>query len=197
MRRRALALAAAAALAAGAAGDPKSPGAYCPLPEGDAPPVCLEPAQQRYEGFFRGLGSGELDPAAAGEVERDLHGERRYEALSTLAYAYYTVSRRAAANPELDPLAAARLQRWNALLGEAWRGNESDPRFRGALREAAGDLERRAPAVTLRCTDPDGGVRECQSTAEMVAVMSDARDHVGLRGQIARLLDRLLGSEGR
>lgn len=197
MSHRALALAAAAALAAGAAGDPKNPGAYCPLPEGDAPPVCLQPAQQRYEGFFRELGSGELDPAVAGEVERDLHGERRYEALSALAYAYYTLSRRAAANPELDPLAAARLQRWNALLGEAWRGNASDPHFRGALREAAGDLERRAPPVTLRCTNPDGSVRECQSTAEVVAVMTDARDQVGLRGQIARLLDRLLGSEGR
>jgi hypothetical protein len=195
MRRDALALAAVAALAGGATGKPGAPGSYCPLPEGDAPPVCLAPAQKSYEGFFQGLGSGEMDAAAASQVEQDLRGERRYEALSSLVYAYYVVSRRAAASPEIDPEAAARLERWTTLFGDTWRASQNDPTFRAALQQAAGDLERRAPAVRLRCSDPDGRVRPCESTAEVVALMSEARDQVGLRGRLGRLLERWFGGE--
>jgi hypothetical protein len=190
-----LALAAVAALAAGATGKPDAPGAYCPLPEGDAPPVCLDPAQAKYSPFFRGLTSGQVDPAAAAKVEADLAGgERRYEALSSLAYAYYVTSRRAAASPDVDPETAARLERWTTLLGDTFQASESDPRFQAALREAAGDLERRAPAVSLSCTDAEGRVRECSSTAELVARMNDVRDQGGLRGRVARLLERWLGT---
>lgn len=194
MRGRVLALAAVAALAAGPTGKPNAPGSYCPLPEGDAPPVCLDPAQAQYSPFFQGLGAGQVDAASAAKVEADLRGERRYEALSSLSYAYYLLSRRAAAGAEPDPEIRARLERWTALLGETWRANEADPRFRTALREAASDLERRAPALRLRCTDPDGRARECQSTAELVAAMTE-RDQIGVRGAIGRLFDRVFGPE--
>jgi hypothetical protein len=127
-------------------------------------------------------------------VEADLASDRRYEALSSLAYAYYVTSRRAAASPDADPEMAARLARWTTLLGDTYQANREDPRFQAALREAAGDLERRAPAVTLECTDADGHARACTSTAELVARMNDARDHAGLRGRVARLLERWLGT---
>lgn len=187
-----IALAAVAALAAGAADKPDAPGSYCPLPEGDAPPVCLDPAQAEYSPFFRGLETGQLDPAAAGRVEADLRSERRYQALSSLAYAYYLLSRRAAAGAEPDPEIRARLERWTDLFGETWRATEADPQFRSALREAATDLERRAPVLLLRCTDPDGRMRECKSTAELAAAMTD-RDQIGVRGAIGRLFDRVFG----
>jgi hypothetical protein len=190
MRRAALLLAAAASLGADAV---VGPGSYCPLPKGDEPPACLAPAEQQYQGFFAGLAQGDLDDAALTGVEGDLGGERRYQALSSLAYAYYVLSRRAAAGPVPDPEITARLERWNALLGDTYRA--SDPAFRNTLREAAGDLQRNAPAVRLRCKDAEGREVECQSTDAVVQAMTDVRDQTGLRGAMARLIGRLLGSE--
>ena len=200
MRAAALALAAAAALAAApawaATSDKKlAAGAYCPLPKGDEPPACLQGATESYGAFFAGLASGEMDEAAAAQVERDLASEQRYEALSSLSYAYYLLSRRAASpGGEVDPAVSERLQRWNAILGETYRAS-ADRRFRDALRTAAQDLSARAPAIPLVCTEADGTTRACTSTEAVVGAVADARDHTGVRGAVERLLERALGED--
>lgn len=190
MRRAALALVALGAL--GMADSKVVPGAYCPLPEGDEPPACLEPAAKDYERFFAGLEEGQMDDAALAEVERDLAGARRYEALSSIVFAYYVLSRRAAAGPSADPGVAARLERWNAMLGDTYRASD-DGRFRDAMRRAAGDLRTRAPAVPVRCGGARPGAAECSSTEAFAAAVAGARDRTGLRGALGRVLDRLTG----
>ena len=190
MRGAALALAALGALAM--ADSTVAPGSYCPLPEGDEPPACLQPAAQDYEGFFTGLRAGRVDDAAVAEVERDLAGERRYEALSSIVYAYYVLSRRAAAGAPADPALAARLERWNAMMGDTYRASD-DRRFRDAMHRAAGDLRSRAPALPVRCGGARAGAAECSSTEAFAAALTDARDRTGLRGALGRVLDRLTG----
>lgn len=190
----ALLLAAAASLGA-KEGTPVA-GSYCPLPQGDEPPECLEPATREYDAFFERLERGEIHEEASAEVERDLaSGEGRYEALSSLAFAYYLLSRRAAESEAEDPLIAERLERWNAVFRDAYRASQ-DQAFRGAVRQAAGDLEDRAPAVRIRCTDEEGRVTECDSTTAMLAALNERWDRTGVRGAIGRLLRRLLGDDG-
>ncbi len=180
-----LLLAAATARAA----DPV-PGAYCPLPEGDEPPECLQPATAEYGEFFRALEDPDLDEAGLEAVEAGL-AARRLEALSSLAYGYLLISRRAATQENVDPAIVARLERWNAALGTAWAESEADPSFRDALRAAASDLEAKAPAVRLRCTDAEGNVGECESTAQVAAAMRDVHDRTGMRGALLQLMERI------
>ena len=190
MNRAALAL--AVLLSLGATQE-VGPGSYCALPEGDEPPACLEPATRDYESFFSGLRSGVVDDAALAQVEQDLAGEDRYQALSTLAYAYYVLSQRAVlgkAGSVAD--VSTRLERWNALIGDTYRSS-GDQAFRGAMREAVGDLQARAPAIPVRCTDADGNITQCQSTAAVAQSITDVRDRTGLRGTLGRLIQRLLG----
>jgi hypothetical protein len=190
MKRALLALTALLSLAAT---KEVGPGSYCPLPEGDEPPACLESATRDYETFFSGLRTGEMDDAALAQVEQDLGGEDRYQALSTLAYAYYVLSQRAVLGKAgSDADVSARLERWNALIGDTYRSS-GDQEFRGAVREAVGDLQARAPAIPVRCTDADGNITQCQSTAAVAQSITDVRDRTGLRGRLGRLIQRLLG----
>jgi hypothetical protein len=92
----------------------------------------------------------------------------------------------------VDAETAARLEHWNQLLGTAYVDSD-DAAFRSALREAAGDLQERAPGVPLRCADEDGNQTECTSTEVMVASMTDTRDRTGLRGLVGRLLKSVFG----
>ena len=190
MKRFAVVLAALAAL--GLAGGKVEPGAYCPLPEDDEPPKCLQPAEQNYSDFFTGLSEGRVDDAALARVERDLAGENRYQALSTLVYGYYVLSQRAILGKAGEVELANRLEHWNDLLGDTYE-NAGDKAFRVAMREAVGDLEKRAPAIPVRCVDSEGNITQCQSTAAVAEAIADNRDRTGIRGAVGRLLQRLLG----
>jgi hypothetical protein len=189
------ALVAAALLGLGAAGDKIAPGSYCPLPEGDEPPACLQDATESYGGFFAGLEQGQVPPDALARVEDDLAGDERYRALSSLSYAYYVLSLRAAESEQVDAQTAERLEHWNQLLGTAYVTSD-DVAFRSALREAAGDLQERAPGVQVRCSDAEGNRTECTSTEVMLASMTDTRDRTGLRGLVGRLLESIFGGGG-
>lgn len=189
--KRAPWLALAAASSLGVAGAQVGPGSYCPLPEDDEPPACLNPAQEDYAEFFSGLSEGALDDAALAEVESDLAGEDRYQALSTLSYAYYVLSERAvpgSANPDL----AARLERWNTLIGDTYRASD-DEAFRLAMREAAQDLSRRSRPVPVRCADAQGNMTQCQSTDAVQQAVADVRDRTGIRGAVSRLIQKIFG----
>jgi len=193
-----LLLAAAAAGPAAAAGDPAHAGAYCPLPPPGQSPRCLDPAKAQYGDFFASLERGVPDESVAARLEADLAtggaGEHGYLALSSLAYAYWQLSERAAASAH-DADVAARLERWNALLREAYAASGDDPGYRAALREAALDLRRRAPPVRVRCVDADGATAECSSTEAVLRGMDATTAEVGLRGALGRLLARLFGDE--
>lgn len=190
-----LALAPAPAAAGG-----NAPGSYCPIPEPGQKPSCMDGAEQRYSAFYESLEAGKMDAAAASKVEADLaaggEAERTYEALSSLAYGYYVLARKAAASPNADPVLVARLERWNEALARAYRDTPPDTSLRAAVREAAVDIERRAAPVELSCTDAEGRAAKCTSTQAVVREMDDARDHTGLRGQLGRLMERLLGPGG-
>ena len=184
--------------AAAAGGDPHGAGAYCPLPPPGQKPHCLEPAKARYGEFFAALESGTPAPADAARLEGDVAAgaasEQAYLALSSLAYGYWLLSERAAA-AQADPAVAERLERWNALLREAWAASPSDARYRAAVREAALDLHHRAPPVRVRCVAADGRAAECDSTEAVLRGIDATAGEVGLRGAVARLLARLLGSD--
>jgi hypothetical protein len=188
---RALWLAVPAALCLGLAGPEIGPGSYCPLPEGDEPPACLNPAKEDYAEFFSGLSEGSLDDSALAEVEGDLAGEDRYQALSTLAYAYYVLSERAVPG-SADADLAARLERWNTLMGDTYRSSD-DQAFRLAMREAAQDLSRRSRPVPVRCADAQGTITQCQSTDAVQQAVADVRDRTGIRGAVSRLIQKIFG----
>lgn len=184
---------------AAAAGN--APGSYCPFPEEGKKPECLTGAQARYSGFYRGIESGRIDADDAARVEEDLvaggEAARTYQALSSIAYAYYVLARRAAESPRADPELVARLERWNALLALAYHDTPSDASLRAAVREAAEDLRRRAAPVELACKDADGDPARCTSTDAVLRSIDDARDQTGVRGQLGRLMEHLLGGEPR
>lgn len=171
-------------------------GAYCPLPEPGQPATCLAPAQSRYETFFGALEQGSFDPEAAARIERELvpGSDAPYDALSSLAYGYYRLARRAAADPDADPVLIARLERWNDVLARAYEKSGADPAFQAAVRAAAADVKRRAPAVGLRCLDEWGDAARCDSTEAVVRGMDSLRDEAGVRGQLSRLLSKLFGT---
>jgi hypothetical protein len=194
----AAATAATAGGAAAAAGDPHAAGAYCPLPEPGQKPHCLEPAKQTYAEFFTALEAGTPAEADAARLEGDLAAgaasEQAYLALSSLAYGYWLLSERAEAE-HADSAVVLRLERWNALLRQAYAASPSDARYRAALREAALDLHRRAPPVRVRCVAADGASTECDSTEAVLRGIDATAGEVGLRGALSRLLARILGSE--
>jgi hypothetical protein len=194
----ALWLAPAAAGPALAGGDPAQAGAYCRLPPPGQAPRCLDPAKAQYGDFFASLEQGLPEESAAARLEADLAAggasEHGYLALSSLAYAYWQLSERAAASAH-DAAVAARLERWNALLREAYVASGNDPGYRAALREAALDLRQRAPAVRVRCVDAAGDTAECSSTEVVLRGMDATTAEVGLRGALGRLLARLFGEE--
>jgi hypothetical protein len=195
----ALFAAACASIPARGAGDPARAGAYCPLPPPGEAPRCLDPAKETYGEFFSALEAGVPADTATGRVEADLAAgavsANAYLALSSLAYGYWRLSERAAA-AQADPALALRLERWNALLREAYATSAEDPRYRAAIREAALDLRRRAPPVRLRCVAADGAETECDSTEAVLRGIDTAAGEVGLRGALERLLERMFGGEG-
>ncbi len=186
----------AAPWSARAAGDIE-PGAYCPLPKQGERPRCLKPAMDQYKRFFAALDDESVDDAELGRVERDVAAgaasENAYLALSSLAYGYYQLSLRAAAQESANPQVVARLERWNALLGAAYDASPEDERFRQAVHEAARDLQRRAPPVRLRCVDERGDTVECDSTEAVIRGVNAAAGEVGIRGGLERLLERIVG----
>jgi hypothetical protein len=181
------------------AGDAPPPGAYCPFPKEGETPTCLAPAEARYGEFFSAVRAGEVDEARLAGVERDVAGDPgsqdAYLALSSLAYGYFRLSERAALTPEADPEIGARLERWNALFGQAWDASPEDPAFRRAVREATRDLQQRAPPVTLRCRDARGDASPCSSTDAVARGIDATADEAGLRGGLERVLLRLFGRE--
>ncbi len=194
----------AAVLIAGpglALGAGNTPGSYCPFPEKGKKPECLTGAQERYSEFYRGIESGTMDADDVARVEEDLvaggEGARTYQALSSIAYAYYLLARRAAESPRAHPELVARLERWNALLALAYHETPRDGSLRAAVREATEDLRLRAAPIELACKDPEGQPARCTSTEAALRSMDDARDHAGVRGQLGRLMERLLGGEAR
>ena len=187
-------LAAASARGAG----PVRPGAYCPFPKPGEKPACMLPAKQEYGEFFTALdGNGAANDAALARVEADVAAgaasENAYLALSSLAYGYYRLSQQAAETPSNDPEIVARLERWNALLADAYAASPQDAPFQASVREAALDLQRRSPKVALSCLDQAGARVACDSTDAVVRDIDRLRDEVGVRGALARLLDRFFG----
>jgi hypothetical protein len=186
-------------LAAGAQGAGEvRPGAYCPFPKPGEKPACLLPAQQEYGEFFTALdGEGDVGETAAARLEADLaagaSAETAYLALSSLAYGYYRLSQQAATTPGLDPEIVARLERWNALLAQAYAASPQDAPFQDSVRQAALDLQRRSPPVDLSCLDEAGVRVRCDSTDAVVRDIDRLRDQVGVRGALARLLERFFG----
>ena len=178
------------------------PGAYCPFPKPGETPACMLPAKQAYGEFFAALDKdGAVGDAALARVEADVAAgaasDNAYLALSSLAYGYYRLSQQAAATPSHDPEIVARLERWNALLAQAYTASPQDTSFQDSVHEAALDLQRRSPKVALSCLDGSGGRVSCDSTDAVVRDIDRLRDEVGVRGALARLLGRFFDdSEG-
>ena len=194
----ALGLAASAGLA-GAAGE-IAPGAYCPLPEPGEKAECLTPAKNTYGGFFDAVAAGRVEDDEMAQVETDLaagaSAENAYLALSSLAYGYYRMAQRAAADPEQDPIVIARLERWNQLLASAYEASPDDGRYRAAVQQAALDVHRRSPPVGLACLDENGDPARCDSTEAVLRTLGRRRDETGIRGALGRLIGRVFGEGG-
>jgi hypothetical protein len=194
-----LPLAIGMAAAAGAGQDGVAPGAYCPFPEPGQAPTCMEPAQQEYSDFFTALDDGEISDADAERLESEVAagaaGKSPYLAISSISYGYYRLAQRAAESPGEDPAVAARLQRWNELLSAAYDTSEDDPHYRKAVRDAAHDLQHRAPAIVLACADEHGNTTQCNSTEAVIRGINRTQEAVGIRGALERLLDRITGGD--
>jgi hypothetical protein len=160
-------------------------GTYCPLPEPGETPRCLGAAQAEYDDFFAALDRGALDGAATARVEADLlSGDRAHLALSSLAYGYYQLARAAAAEPRAHPDFVARLEHWNTLLAKTY---ETAAPLRSALREAAADLEAKAPSVDLGCDELGPPCTTAGSLSRTFATIDAA---TGVRGPLVRLWQR-------
>jgi hypothetical protein len=196
----AAALAGAGAGVAFASSGEIAPGAYCPIPEPDAEPSCMEPAKQEYSTFFTAIDAGELSDAAAAHLEAEIasgtSGNAPYLAISSLSYGYYRLAQQVAETPGEDPAVVARLQRWNNLLAAAYDGSADDPAYRSAVKDAARDIRDRAPAVGIACADADGNISECDSTEAVIRGFNRTEEAVGLRGALSRLLQRIRGGGG-
>lgn len=195
-------LAVAAILAAAGAGratEKVAPGSYCALPVKGETPKCLGAAMAEYGEFFTALGEEDVDAADLERVEHDLAAgggsQKAYLALSSLAYGYWRLSQRAAADPDADPAIAQRLEQWNAVLAMAYEASPDDPGFRSAVREAALDLSKRAPPVRLRCVDEQGETSECDSTDAVLRGLDAVAGEAGIGGGLQRLLERMFGAE--
>jgi len=174
-------------------------GAYCPFPKEGEIPQCLEPAKREYREFFTAVDTGALTDADASRLERDVasgaSSQTPYLAISSLSYGYFRLAQRAAARPDEDPAVVARLQRWNALLAEAYATSERDADYRAAVQKAAQDLHDRAPRVVLECVDPDGRATKCDSTAAVLRGFNRTGEQVGIRGALGRLIGRIFGGD--
>ncbi|MBW2667478.1 MAG: hypothetical protein JRE13_14400 [Deltaproteobacteria bacterium] len=194
-----LSLALAAEAAAGAATGEVAPGAYCPFPEPGQAAACMAPAQQEYADFFSAVDAGEISDDDAAHLESEIAsgatGKAPYLAISSLSYGYYRLAQRAAESPGEDPVVVARLQRWNELLSAAYDIGADDPNYRKAVRDAAHDLQQRAPAVVLACADERGHITECNSTEAVIRGINRTQEAVGIRGALERLLDRITGGD--
>lgn len=175
------------------------PGSYCPLPEPGQRPACLEPARATYGEVFDGLDEGTVSDAQLQQLEADMEegaaSENRYVALSSLTYAYYRLAQREASAPGADPIVAARLQRWNRLLGRAFEASSDDSAFQEAMLTAAHDLQARAPKVTLSCVDASGAESPCDSTEALLRGFDAASSTIGIRGALESLLERLVSGD--
>ena len=200
LSRPALVLAALLALPLGASdvrgAGGNQPGAYCPLPKKGETPLCLQPAIAEYSEFFSALEEDYVSETRLARLEGDVAAgagaENAYLALSSLAYGYYRLSQRVAAADDADPRFLARLEQWNGLLAVAYEASGDDTEFRQAVREAALDLQRNAPPVSLRCVDERGETMECDSTDAVMRGIDAAANEVGIRGGLERLLRRIL-----
>ena len=97
-----------------AGGDPSAAGAYCPLPEQGQVPECLKPAKAEFGDFFEAIEAGGVNDSQSRKLETALAGssqEESYLALSSLAYGYFRLAQRAAADPSATPRLTARLER--------------------------------------------------------------------------------------
>lgn len=186
------------AVSVSAAGPP-APGAYCPIPQPGEAPGCLDPAKAEYADFFQAVEAGRADAAELARVEAAVAagaGEAEgYLALSSLAYGYYQLSREAARTRGADPAIAARLERWNELLGRVYGEDPEAEPWREAVREAARDLQQRAPPVELACRGADGASIACTSTEAMLQSLEHTTGTVGYRGGLERVLERWFGGE--
>ena len=186
------------AAGAGTAAEKVAPGSYCALPVKGETPKCLGPAIAEYGEFFTALGDEDVAAARLERVEHDLaagDSDKAYLALSSLAYGYWRLSRRAAAEPDVDPAIAEQLEQWNAVLAMAYEANPDDPKFRSAVREAALDLSKRAPPVRLRCVGEQGEASECDSTDAVLRGLDAVAGEAGIGGGLQRLLERMFGAE--
>ena len=107
-----------------------------------------------------------------------------------------SVLQRLAADPSRDPVLVARLERWNELLSRAFEASPEDGRYRDAVREAALDVQRRAPAGSLDCVDEKGEPARCDTTEAVLRSLGRRRDSAGIRGALARLLERIFRRDG-
>jgi hypothetical protein len=174
--------------ARGDGSDPTSAGAYCPLPEPGQVPRCLDPARAQFGDFFEAVEAGKLEDGESQRLEAALGGsaspEEAYLALSSLAYGYFRLAQRAAADPEARPELTERLERWNRILVDAYADNRADPEFQQAVRRAAHDIDTKAPT---------GG-----PTSELLQQISQADGQSsGMRGALEGLIGRILGEEPR
>lgn len=172
------------------------PGAYCPFPEPGQKPACMDPARAKYGELFAALDEGEVDDEHIEALEVDVTdagSDDAYLALSSLTYVYYTIARQAAAAPDADPVVAERLARLNDVLAGAYEAAADDPAYRDAMRTAARDLEARAPAVSLECTDASGEPVACRSTEDLLSRYATASEQIGIRGALRKILERFTG----
>jgi hypothetical protein len=178
--------------------DEIQPGAYCPLPQAGEVSECLQPAREEYDDFFAAVDAGQVDDAESARVEAVVAGggasANAYLALSSLSYGYYRLAQRVAAAPGADPAAIARLERWNALLAQAYETSTDDPRYREAVHAAVSDLHQRSQ-VRVGCADAQGQPAECDSTEAVLRGFDAAVSEVGIRGALQRLIERILGPE--
>jgi hypothetical protein len=187
-----------------AAGDPRQAGAYCPFPEKlekGRVPECFTPVQREYPDFLAAVDSGRLEDSDVAQLERQLESPGTdgdgVLAVSSLAYGYFRLAERAAASEHPDPTLVARLQRWNELLSAVYEDPETQPGFRTAVRAAAEDLHRRAPAVAAEC-EPGSGDASCQTTGVLLLTLrriDDPDGERGVRGALGKLLGRMLGED--
>lgn len=183
------------------AGDPSKPGAYCPFPKKGEAPQCFEEVEREYSDFFAAVDSGEVDSQPVADLERTLQTgtseSDRALAVSSLAYGYFLLARRAAEAERPDPALVSRLQSWNQLLGTVYEDADADSSVRVAVREAAVDLDSRAPAISVEC-DVDSSAEACQTTGlllETLRAVDDPDRDSGVRGALGRLLGRMLPNE--
>ena len=188
-------------LASAAAGGAVKPGAYCPFPKKGEKPACFTEVEQEYKDFFDAVDSGaDIDDHEA-RLERELQegGVDASLAVSSLAYGYFRLAQKAAAEAQPDPDLVARLQRWNQLLASVYQDAEAGSQFRDTVRDAAEDLVENAPAVSSECVDGlDANGAECNTAGTLLSALTaldDPANDTGVRGALSRMLGRFTSDD--